>query len=60
MLSAFPIFIRNKENRNYTKINNFKIFRDDPNWQTKQARRKFEKEDLINKNPSFDPIFMKV
>jgi len=37
-----------------------KFLRDDPNWQTKQARRKFEKEDILNKNPSFDPIFMKV
>jgi hypothetical protein len=37
-----------------------KIVRDDPNWQTRQARRKFDKEDILYKNPGFDPIFMKI
>jgi len=36
------------------------FLREDPSWQSRQARRKFEKEDIINKNPGFDPIFMKV
>jgi len=33
---------------------------EDDSWQTKQAKRKWEKEDIVNNNPSFDPIFMKV
>lgn len=34
--------------------------REDNSWQAVQAKRRFEKEDMLNNNPSFDPIFMKV
>jgi len=33
---------------------------EDDSWQAKQAKRKREKEDHVNNNPSFDPIFMKI
>jgi len=33
---------------------------EDDSWQAKQAKRKREKEDNVNNNPSFDPIFMKI
>lgn len=52
-----------KEIKRSMNVGMYKILqflRDDASWQTKQARRKFEKEDIINKNPGFDPIFMKV
>ena len=29
-------------------------------WMMTQARRKREKEDMLNKNPGMDPVFMKV
>jgi hypothetical protein len=29
-------------------------------WQTVQAKRRREKEDIMNKHPGFDPCFMKV
>jgi len=33
---------------------------EDETWQQAQAKRRWEKHDMINNNPGFDPIFMKV
>jgi len=33
---------------------------EDESWQAVQAKRRWEKQDMINNNPGFDPIFMKV
>jgi len=33
---------------------------EDESWQEAQAKRRWEKQDIINNNPGFDPIFMKV
>jgi len=36
------------------------ISAEDEGWVVKQAKRKRQKEDIYNNNPSFDPIFMKI
>jgi len=34
--------------------------KDDDSWQTVQAKRKREKDDIYKKYPGLDPVFMKV
>jgi len=37
-----------------------KAAKDEDSWQTVQAKRKREKDDIYKNNPGFDPVFMKV
>jgi len=55
-----------RDNADRKRLNSFgvknlmRMLSEDDTWQAKQAKRKREKEDIVNNNPSFDPIFMKI
>jgi len=54
---------RNNNNRGSQNLNMktiHSLLSEDTNWMVVQAKRKREKDDIYAKNPSFDPIFMKV